>query len=97
MNATLLSEHHNNCHHETETRQTPARETQAPERAFAARLDMTMKRSRLSSSRVAVSLGVAVGDVALWRAGITMPRATDYARLSNLLQVDARWLRSGIV
>lgn len=90
MNATASSEHHNNCHHET-------REAQAPGRAFAARLDMTIKRSRLSPGRIARSLGVAVGDVALWRAGITLPLSSHYRRLSELLQVDAGWLRSGTV
>jgi transcriptional regulator with XRE-family HTH domain len=64
-------------------------------RAFAARLDMTIKRSRLSSSRVAKSLGVTEGDVALWRAGITMPHRSDCHRLSKLLHVDAAWLSAG--
>jgi hypothetical protein len=64
-------------------------------RAFAARLDMTIKRSRLSSSRVAKSLGVTEGDVALWRAGITMPHRSDCHRLSKLLHVDASWLSVG--
>jgi transcriptional regulator with XRE-family HTH domain len=64
-------------------------------RAFAARLDMTLKRSRLSSSRVAKSLGVSEGDVVLWRAGITMPRRCDCQRLSTLLHVDASWLSLG--
>jgi transcriptional regulator with XRE-family HTH domain len=66
-------------------------------RAFAARLDMTLKRSRLSSSRVAKSLGVTEGDVALWRAGITMPHRSDCHRLSKLLQVDASWLSVGSI
>jgi transcriptional regulator with XRE-family HTH domain len=87
---TVLSslDHHAEQAHEN-------RDAHARERAFAARLDMTIKRSRLSSSRVAKSLGVAEGDVALWRAGITMPRASDYRRLSDLLHVDVQWLRSG--
>lgn len=91
MNATLSLDHHTICHHETPEPAT----ADAPGRAFAARLDMTIKRSRLSSSHVARSLGVAVADVTLWRAGITMPRTSDYRRLSDLLHVDARWLRSG--
>ncbi|MGV7246095.1 XRE family transcriptional regulator [Caballeronia sp. M23-90] len=64
-------------------------------RAFAARLDMTIKRSRLTSQRVAKSLGVTEGDVALWRAGITLPRNADCRRLSELLHVDMSWLSGG--
>jgi hypothetical protein len=82
-------------HHANRTSANDNRENHARERAFAARLDMTIKRSRLSSSRVAKSLGVAEGDVALWRAGITMPRVSDCRRLSEILQVDVGWLREG--
>jgi len=74
---------------------TDSGESHRQGRAFAARLDMTIKRSRLSSSRVAKSLGVTEGDVALWRAGITMPHRSDCHRLSKLLQVDASWLSVG--
>ncbi len=51
-------------------------------RAFAAKLDMK-------------SLGVTEGDVALWRAGITLPRTADCRRLSELLHVDVVWLNAG--
>jgi transcriptional regulator with XRE-family HTH domain len=56
---------------------------------------MTIKRSRLTSQRVAKSLGVTEGDVALWRAGITLPRNADCRRLSELLHVDMSWLSGG--
>jgi hypothetical protein len=61
-------------------------------RAFAARLDMTIKRSKITSSRVAKSLGVPERDVTLWRAGVTVPKSTDCERLSELLDVDLAWL-----
>ena len=61
-------------------------------RAFAARLDMTIKRSKITSSRVAKSLGVPERDVTLWRAGVTVPKSTDCERLSELLDVDLTWL-----
>jgi hypothetical protein len=61
-------------------------------RAFAARLDMTIKRAKVTSSRVARSLGVPERDVTLWRAGVTVPKSTDCARLSELLNVDVAWL-----
>lgn len=41
-------------------------------RAFAARLDMTIKRAKDTSSRLARSLGVLECDVTLWRAGVTL-------------------------
>src|SRR4051812_37504310 len=40
-------------------------------RAFAARLDMTIKRAKVTSGRVARSLGVPEHEVTLWRAGVT--------------------------
>jgi hypothetical protein len=61
-------------------------------RSFAARLDMTLKRSKMSTGRVARSLGVNEGDVALWRAGVTVPAAVECRQLSQLLGVDAEWL-----
>jgi transcriptional regulator with XRE-family HTH domain len=85
MNAHSLSDHH----------VSDSSDSQRVGRAFAARLDMTIKRSRLSSLRVAKSLGVTEGDVALWRAGITLPRTADCRRLSELLHVDASWLSGG--
>ena len=60
-------------------------------RAFAARLDMTIKRAKVTSSRLARSLGVPERDV-LWRAGVTVPKSTDCERLSELLDVDVAWL-----
>jgi hypothetical protein len=64
-------------------------------RAFAARLDMTIKRAKVTSSRVARSLGVSEHDVTLWRAGVIVPTSTDCARLSELLDVDVAWLCAG--
>jgi hypothetical protein len=64
-------------------------------RAFAARLDMTIKRAKVTSSRVARFLGVPEGDVTLWRAGVTVPKCTDCERLSELLDVDVAWLCAG--
>ena len=61
-------------------------------RAFAARLDMTIKRAKVTSSRLARSLGVPERDVTLWRAGVTVPKSTDCERLSELLDVDLAWL-----
>ncbi|SIT38125.1 conserved hypothetical protein [Paraburkholderia piptadeniae] len=61
-------------------------------RAFAARLDMTIKRAKVTSSRVAKSLGVPECDVTLWRAGVTVPKSTDCERLSELLGVNVAWL-----
>ncbi|KQR78827.1 hypothetical protein ASG35_10660 [Burkholderia sp. Leaf177] len=88
MNAHSLTDHH--ISDSSETSGSPRLG-----RAFAARLDMTIKRSRLTSQRVAKSLGVTEGDVALWRAGITMPRNADCRRLSELLHVDCSWLSGG--
>src|SRR3978361_2582941 len=85
MNVPSLSDHHVG----------DAPDSQRVGRAFAARLDMTIKRSGLSSGRVAKSLGVTEGDVALWRAGITLPRAADCRRLSELLHVETAWLNGG--
>ncbi|MEA3090295.1 MAG: hypothetical protein QOJ04_1637 [Caballeronia sp.] len=85
MNVPSLSDHH----------VSDAPDSQRVGRAFAARLDMTIKRSGLSSGRVAKSLGVTEGDVALWRAGITLPRAADCRRLSELLHVETAWLNGG--
>ncbi|NPT58305.1 helix-turn-helix domain-containing protein [Paraburkholderia elongata] len=67
-------------------------ENNSSRRAFAARLDMTIKRAKVTSSRVARSLGVPERDVTLWRAGVTVPKSTDCERLSELLHVDLAWL-----
>ncbi|TCG02735.1 hypothetical protein BZM27_53620 [Paraburkholderia steynii] len=64
-------------------------------RAFAARLDMTIKRAKVTSGRVAKTLGVPERDVTLWRAGVVVPKSTDCARLSELLDVDVAWLCAG--
>jgi hypothetical protein len=64
-------------------------------RAFAARLDMTIKRAKVTSSRVARSLGVPERDVTLWRAGVIVPKSMDCERLSELLDVDVAWLCAG--
>jgi hypothetical protein len=64
-------------------------------RAFAARLDMTIKRAKVTSGRVARSLGVPEHDVTLWRAGVIVPKSTDCVRLSELLNVDVAWLCAG--
>jgi transcriptional regulator with XRE-family HTH domain len=88
MNAHSLTDHH-----VSDSRQDSG--GQRLGRAFAARLDMTIKRSGLTSQRVAKSLGVTEGDVALWRAGITLPRNADCRRLSELLHVDVLWLSGG--
>ena len=61
-------------------------------RAFAARLDMTIKRAKVTSGRVTRSLGVPERDVTLWRAGVTVPKSMDCERLSELLEVDVTWL-----
>ena len=67
-------------------------ENSGSRRAFAARLDMTIKRAKVTSGRVARSLGVPERDVTLWRAGVTVPKSTDCERLSELLDVDVAWL-----
>ncbi|SAL34213.1 hypothetical protein AWB64_03310 [Caballeronia sordidicola] len=85
MNAHTLTDHHVSDSIEHSGGQRLGR-------AFAARLDMTIKRSGLTSQRVAKSLGVTEGDVALWRAGITLPRNADCQRLAELLHVDISWL-----
>ena len=61
-------------------------------RAFAARLDMTIKRAKVTSGRVARSLGVSEHEVTLWRAGVIVPKSTHCERLSDLLDVDVAWL-----
>ena len=76
LDAHLESTHNNNC----------------SRRAFAARLDMTIKRAKVTSTRVARSLGVSERDVTLWRAGVIVPKSTDCERLSELLDVEVAWL-----
>jgi hypothetical protein len=60
-------------------------------------LENTLKNNpssvaKATSGRVAKSLGVPERDVALWRAGVTVPKSTDCERLSELLHVDIAWL-----
>ena len=62
-------------------------------RAFAAKLDMTMKRAKLSAFAVACSVGVTERDIALWRAGASAPESLgECERLSAALRVDLHWL-----
>ncbi|CAB3787233.1 hypothetical protein LMG28614_02454 [Paraburkholderia ultramafica] len=62
-------------------------------RAFAAKLDMTMKRAKLSAFAVASSVGVTERDVVLWRAGASAPESLgECERLSAALRVDLDWL-----
>lgn len=65
-------------------------------RAFSARLDMCLKRARLTTLQAARYVGVSSDEVSLWRAGITVPGRKAYRRLSELLQVDAAWLCIGV-
>jgi hypothetical protein len=51
-----------------------------------------LHRAKVTSRRVARSLGVPGGDVTLWRAGVTVPKSTVCERLSELLDVDIAWL-----
>jgi predicted transcriptional regulator len=53
---------------------------------------MTIKRAKVTSGRVARSLGVSERDVTLWRAGVTVPKSKNCERLSELLDVDVAWL-----
>jgi hypothetical protein len=85
----MTSEHSADLRFQRELNQNPCR------KAFAARLDMTLKRKKLSSTRVALSLGVRESDVSLWRAGVTVPEGKQCRRLSRLLQVDIAWLCTG--
>ncbi len=59
---------------------------------FSTRLDMTIKRARITSRLVASYVGVKERDVNFWRAGITVPLASQCQRLSQLLRIDVAWL-----
>ncbi|BFG77780.1 hypothetical protein PTKU46_58130 [Paraburkholderia terrae] len=61
-------------------------------RAYAARLDMTIKRAKATTGRVAKSLGTPEHEVTLWRAGVLVPKSTDCKRLSEFLDADVAWL-----
>jgi hypothetical protein len=63
----------------------------ASRRTFAARLDMTMKRAKVSSRAVAASVDVLVRDVAL-QAGVTILTGSECRRFSEFLRVDVDWL-----
>ncbi len=68
---------------------------QGVRRAFAARLDMGLKRAGFTSLHVAKLLNVAAAEVQYWRAGITVPSRETCYRLSTLLHVDIAWLCLG--
>ncbi|WP_347554238.1 helix-turn-helix domain-containing protein [Robbsia sp. KACC 23696] len=61
-------------------------------RKFSIRLDMTLKRKKLSSTHIARQLGVAVQHLQFWRAGVTVPTIRQVRRLSTLLDVPMDWL-----
>lgn len=61
-------------------------------RAFAERLDMTIKRAKVTYGRVISSLDVPEHAVTFWRAGVTVPKSTDCERLSDFLDLDVAWL-----
>ena len=81
---------HSLSQYDTHLQNALARET--CRRAFAVRLDMTLKRSKVRSSRIARSLGVNEDVVAMWRAGVTVPRGSQCRQLAELLKVEADWL-----
>ncbi|SAL26287.1 hypothetical protein AWB64_02157 [Caballeronia sordidicola] len=59
---------------------------------FSAKLDMTIKRARITTRLVASYVGVKEHEVNFWRAGITLPGSGQCRRLSRLLRVDLAWL-----
>jgi hypothetical protein len=61
-------------------------------RSLATKLDMSLKRSKVSSSRVASLLRVAESDVILWRAGASVPNSAECHRLADMLGIDVAWL-----
>jgi hypothetical protein len=64
-------------------------------RAFAARLDSTMKRSQASTKAIASGLSVSRADVIFWRTGVTSPTRNHCRRLARLLHVSEEWLWFG--
>jgi len=64
-------------------------------RALAARLDTTLKRAGISSSRVARWLDVSEQDVQFWRRGITVPPLNAFTRIAEALNLDVHWLCTG--
>ena len=61
-------------------------------RVVAARLDMALKRAKISSGQVAKVLGVGEHDVQFWRAGITAPVLDQCRRLAEFLNLPINWL-----
>lgn len=59
---------------------------------FSTKLDMTIKRAKITTRLVASYMGVKERDVTFWRAGITLPQSAQCRRLSQLLCVDVGWL-----
>jgi DNA-binding transcriptional regulator YiaG len=64
-------------------------------RAFAKRLNMALRRTNITSGRVAKHLAVSEDDVTLWRAGVTTPNGTECRRICSLLHVNVEWLCEG--
>ena len=64
-------------------------------RAFAARLNATLKRAHLTSGRLAKALRVAENVVDYWRRGILLPSSGDCRRLCDILRLDVVWLCAG--
>ncbi|MFM0684368.1 hypothetical protein PQQ77_00160 [Paraburkholderia strydomiana] len=56
---------------------------------------MSIKRAKVTFSRVAWSLGVPEYDVTLWRAGVIVPKSTGYAHVFEIFDVDVAWLCAG--
>ena len=59
---------------------------------FSTKLDMTIKRARITTRLVASYMGVKEDEVNFWRAGITLPGSGQCHRLSRLLRIDVTWL-----
>ncbi len=78
-----------------EHRLTQTAERAGWRRAFAKRIDMTLKRAQRRSAWVARRLNVSEPQVGLWRAGVLLPNAEQCRRLSVLLQIDLQWLCAG--
>jgi hypothetical protein len=64
-------------------------------RAFAKRLNMALRRTNITSGRVAKHLAVSEDDVTLWRAGVTTPSGTECRGICSLLHVNVEWLCEG--
>jgi transcriptional regulator with XRE-family HTH domain len=62
-------------------------------RVFGKRLDMALKRAKISSGQVAKVLGVRETDVQFWRAGITAPVMDQCRRLAEYLNMPMQWLQ----